>query len=107
MEWSDKFETGMENLDKDHRTLFMIVNSLHDIVAVEEGHEAATGKSQFRVFERRTQGFAVLRLTKRVDVCVRKTGDCPTRTLSTAMPVVCCPARKLFGSCLRVSGHGL
>ena len=107
MEWSDKFETGMEHLDKDHRTLFMIVNSLHDIVAAEEGHEAATGKSQFRVFERRTRGFPVLRLSKRVDVCVRKTGDCPTSTLSTSMPVVCCPGRKLFGSCLRVSGHGL
>ncbi|PPR70642.1 MAG: hypothetical protein CFH05_01696 [Alphaproteobacteria bacterium MarineAlpha3_Bin4] len=107
MEWSDKFETGMEHLDKDHRTLFMIVNSLHDIVAVEEGHEAATGKSQFRVFERRTRGFPDLCLSNRVDVCVQKTGDCPTRTLSTVIPVVCCPGRKLFGSCLRVSGHGL
>ena len=107
MEWSDKFETGMEHIDKDHPMLFMIVNSLHDMVAVEEGHEAAAGKSQFRVFERRTRGFADLCLSKRVDLCVRKTGDCLTLTLSTAMTVVCCPGRKLFGSRLRVSGHGL
>ena len=45
MEWSNNFEIGMEHIDKDHRMLFIIVNSLHDMVAVEEGYEAAAGKS--------------------------------------------------------------
>jgi len=40
MEWSDKFETGLQDIDNDHQALFMFVNDLDDKVAEGEGDEA-------------------------------------------------------------------
>ena len=75
--------------------LFIIVDNLHDRAAIEKGDDADIGKSQIRVFERRTRGLLILCLSKRADLYVRKIGDCLTLTLSTAMLVVCCPGWKL------------
>jgi hemerythrin-like metal-binding protein len=33
MEWSDRYATGIEDIDNDHRTLFTFVNDLHDKIA--------------------------------------------------------------------------
>ncbi len=40
MDWDEQYATGIEDIDNDHKALFMFVNDLHDKIAAKAGADA-------------------------------------------------------------------